>query len=254
MRNCLPTLVILLTVAALIHATAPVDLGRETEMLLPDGWAVDITNDDFPYMVEHDEFAAEMLISRTVIAEGETLNNPEELKTAVEFVLADVVDPLPNARLLTNTGFNDVERAGFVLEFVTDDSVNNLQIRHRLAGLIYRQVEGRQVLYTLWAKADVDEYGFVEADFWLMQQSFAMTVDHAVDVFATPTGSKWRYVPALLLLAALFLLIRKRRGAQDKVLPQFQHSFWRCSCGRLNPKRYDTCRRCGAPATSRSPV
>ncbi len=248
------SIIAILMLAMSARAATPVMLGEEVEMLLPEDWAVDITNDDFPYMVEHDEFAAEMLISRSVIPEGETLNSPEELKSAVEFVLSDVVNPLPNARLLTNTGFNDVERAGFVLEFITDDSANSLQIRHRLTGIVYRHIEGRQILYTLWARADTEEYGYVEADIWLMQQSFAMTVDHAVDVFATPTRSNWRYVPAILLLGALFLLIRKRRGSQDRVIGSTQHSFWRCSCGRLNHNRHSACRRCGAPAANTSRV
>jgi hypothetical protein len=234
------------------RADVTVDLAQRAEILLPAGWAMDITHDDFPYMFEHDQFAAEMLISLSTIPQPETLNNPGELKSAVEFVIADVIAPLPNARLLTNTGFNDIERAGFALDFITDDSLNNMQIRHRLTGIIYRDTDGKQLLYTLWAKADHEEFPYVRADIWLMQQSFTMTADHALDVFAAPTGGNWRYLPAILLLAALFLLIKNRRGKQDRVLGRMQHSFWRCPCGRLNHNRHTACRRCGTSATRRS--
>jgi len=157
---------------------------------------------------------------------------------------------LPEAKLLASTGFYDVFRTGFILDFTSIDSVGGRPLRHRLKGIIYRHPDNHQTLFTVWGKCTVDDYPELEQSIAFMQNEFEYRGEYTAAVFGPPPRSYWPLVMVILGVVGLFYYFRSRAKKIDPIpLPAESH-FWHCSCGRANHEEHSQCRRCGRPRAS----
>jgi len=181
----------------------------EIRLPMAEGWVTGGSESGFPiHLVNHD-LSAEMQIFRSEIAEDEAIADSRQLRRAVEDIIADVILSLPEAELLTNTGYHDRGRVRFVLEFVSFDTASVAELHHRLMGVLYRHPDGHQLLFTLWGKVPNPPPEAVLADFEFMQNGF--------DYF----GPSMDYRTFLLggVVVALLLILRIRRRGRSATEP-----------------------------------
>jgi len=234
-------LLIVLALASTCGATGFVRLADEAELPWPDNWYLGSDSLAFPFRLIYQNDSAEILIFRSVIGADQAIRNHRELKQAVDLVITDVIDSLPGARLQTSTGFYDTVRAGFVLEFTSLDTISSAIVQHRLAGIVYREPGGGQLLFTLWGKAPTAIFPEVKPAMKMMQEGFAFRGDHEPEVFVGGGRNWWPFVMIGIAVAALVLL-RSRRRAGSAPVPR--GGTWRCECGRTNVADTPLCRRC----------
>jgi len=205
---------VFIAVALLTAAQATGDnLVRPDEQIrlpLAEGWAVGGDEDGFPILLVNDDLSAELQIFRSEIAEDEAIDDSQELHQAVEGIITDVVLTLPEAELLTNTGYHDPGRVRFVLEFVSFDTTALAEIRHRLVGILYRHPDGHQLLFTLWGKTSNPPSEKVAADLENMQQRFEYFGPAVDDVFAAKTDYRFFILGGAIVLLLLILRFWKR--------------------------------------------
>lgn len=243
---------LLLASVAVPPEAEPLLLAGEVEIDLPPGWVWDGSPEEYPFQFIHSDLPADLLIHKAILEREETISDGAELRLAVDHMVQNVILGLPGGELVTNNGLYHNDRTEFILDFISLDTTTQQQLRHRLVGIIYRHTDGYQLLYTVWGKADETYWGDVADDIRVVQESFAYAGPVTSDVFAEPGPSAWWYGLMLLLLVVLVFLLRKRRGAGDRAILSPERNFWRCSCGRLNHVRKESCRRCGRP--NRSPI
>jgi len=250
MRYLLAALIIVPAFIASAPASELAQIGENVQIPLPDKWRFGSDTLQLPIQLVSEEYPAEILIFRSEIATDEMITDQVTLKAAVDVVIHDVIMTLPGAALLTSTGFYDGNRAGFVLEFNSVDSVGGRELRHRLKGIIYRHPDDHQMLFTVWGKCTVDDYPALAQSIAFVQDGFAYTGACTASVFDPPTRSYWPLAIVILGLVALFYYFRTRRKKNDPMpLPAESH-FWHCSCGRANHEEQTSCRRCGRPRPS----
>lgn len=225
-------------------------IGEDVQIPLPDKWHLGSDTLQLPIQLVSEDFPAEILVFRSEIATDEMITDQATLKAAVDVVIHDVIMTLPEAALLTSTGFYDGNRAGFVLEFTSVDSVGGRELRHRLKGIIYRHPDEHQMLFTVWGKCTVDDYPALAESIAFVQDGFAYTGACAASVFDPPPRSYWPLALVLLGFVALLYYFRSRRKKNDPLPLPAESRFWHCSCGRANHEDQASCRRCGRSRTS----
>jgi len=228
-----------------VSAGIYVELGEQIKIPLPDNWIVASDGSDFPFQLVDTNLTSDIMIFKSDIPQEDIITNDEELKQSVQGVIDDVILSLPEARILSNTGYFEQYRTGFVLEFLSFDTVNVITLRHRLLGLIYQHPDGHQILFTVWAKSGEDTYPAMENSIRMIQDEFNYSGPRTGDVF-NPSRSVPTYLYIILfMLLGLFFFLRTRQLQRSRVRFANDEKFWRCECGRLNPLHQASCRRCG---------
>jgi hypothetical protein len=188
--------------------------------------------------------SAEIAIFKSIIAPEEIIRDHGELKQSVDMVIEDVIGELPEARMYTSTGFYDVYRAGFILEFTSTDSLSDIPMRHQLSGILYRTPSDGQVLFTIWAKSVESLYPDLKETMELVRMGFSYRGDYVPEVFAPRQRSWWPFVLIGVAIAGLVFVQIKRRSRPEPSEVR-KTNFWTCECGRLNHDDLPTCNRCG---------
>ncbi|MFZ5979610.1 MAG: hypothetical protein ACOYVF_03165 [Candidatus Zixiibacteriota bacterium] len=246
---CIISLILVLILSGPVAASGYLKLAGEINLPMPDNWLLASDSPDYPFQLVDSNLTSEILIFKSDIAPNEVIANEVELQEAVDRVIEDVILSLPEASLLTNTGYYEKYRTVFILEFSSLDTVNLVTLRHRFEGLIYRLPEGGQVLFTLWAKATDDNYASLEASIKMIQEGFNYSGPQESNVFGRSESIPIQYIIVIVLILGLFFLLRLRRRGQGD-LSSRDEKFWRCpGCGRLNPLTEKNCRRCGLTFT-----
>jgi hypothetical protein len=194
-------------------------IGHDLSLNLPPGWIIISDTLTFPVHLINDGADAQMSVFRSEFSATDAVRNQAELKGSVQKVIDDVILTLPEAKVLTSTGFNETYRAGFVLEFVSQDTSAQMTLRHRFEGLLYRLDDNRQVLFTLWAKTPLDSYANSEIAIREIQSSFEYRGPQEASVF--PPRINPYVVAAILMLLGIGLVMytrsrRWRRSSDDE--------------------------------------
>lgn len=222
-----------------------VQLADDARIPLADGWYLAVDSGAYPFQLINTEATAELLIFSSVISGDESIRNEQQLKASVDLVIQDVIMTLPEVKLLSSTGYNDENRVGFALDFISYDEDREVNVLHRLKAVLYQRPDGDQLLFSLWGKAAVTAGPTAINEIRFMQEGFAYRGDYELQIFSSATGYDWYLIGFLFAMLIVMLFVLKRR--QRKVLPAFSEeaNFWRCSCGRLNHNDSPKCRRCG---------
>jgi len=242
-------LVCLLAVATTASANTFVEIAGEARLPLPQGWTVDGSVDTYPVRIAHETTGAALLVFQTELEAGALITDEVGFEVAVDQVIDSVVLRLPDAILLTSTGFQRETHAGFVVEFVSMDSATDTPLEHRLAGIIYRHPDNFQLLFTLWGKAPESTYTNARAALEQMQEGFQYVGPAAATVFAPPRDDQRWWFLLLIGIAAVLFIMRRRRS--QKITTTGRLRTWRCACGRLNHIDNVTCRSCNQPRRKR---
>ncbi len=200
--------------AAQLHADNLVRPADEIRLPLADGWVVGGEDSGFPIQLVNEDLTAELQIFRSEIPEEDAIVDGTQLRRAVEDIIDDVILSLPEAQLLTNTGYQEDNRAWFVLEFSSVDTVTFENIHHRMTAVLYRHPNGHQLLFTLWGKASTMAPTSVQTDLRTMQNGFAYTGPAQRTVFAESTDFRWWLLGAVIVVLLLVLRLR-RRGTRE---------------------------------------
>jgi hypothetical protein len=108
------------------------EVAGEVTLPLPDNWLVTTDTESFPVQLLYIEGGAEILLFRSVVSDDELITSEEDLRLSVKEVETGVIGDLPDGTLLTSTGFYESDRTGFVLEFLSTDTVSGMPLMHRL--------------------------------------------------------------------------------------------------------------------------
>ena len=221
-------------------------LTQDVQTVLPDGWLLGSENPDFPFQLVYSGDGAEILFFESVFDADALINNEEELRVSVDRVVAEVIETLPDGKLLTSTGFYETYRAGFVLEFTSVDTLAEAELRHRLMGIVYRLPDDTQLMFTIWGKSNIEQYGALASDIKMVQERFVYSGPQESHVFGQPfmRPSYLLLLMGILILGLLFFMRKRKDNRRGSVETSPDH-FWHCSCGRVNHVGNDTCRRCG---------
>lgn len=187
----------------------------EARMPVADTWVVIGDTGDYPLELLHESGRAELLVFRSEIGEDEAVDNQQQLRTAVDKVVENVILSLPDSRLLTNTGYYETARTGFVLEFISTDTAADSTLKHRLKTVIYRLPDQSQVMFTLWGKGIRSTWDGVEPSVVFMQDGFSFLGDYQDHVFLTSRTYLWPGLTIALAILATVLLIRKGRSRDE---------------------------------------
>lgn len=227
-----------------------IQLADDARVPLANGWVLAVDSGAYPYQFINSEGNAELLIFKSVIEGDESIRDDQQLKAAVDLAIKDVIMTLPDARLLSSTGYNEDSRVGFALDFLSFDGEREVNVLHRLRAVLYQLPDGNQLLFSLWGKAAADANPSAMNEIRFMQEEFAYKGDYDLKVFSSATGYDWYLIAFLFAMLMVMLFVIKRR--QRKTLPEFSENanLWRCSCGRLNHNDNVKCRRCGRFRTS----
>jgi len=227
------------------------DLGEDCTVPVPPGWALLTETTDFPFHLVADDLGAEVLIFKSDISHNETIDNEADLRKSVEAVLDEVIPDLPQSLLLSSSGYYEQSRAAFVLDFMSTAPPDDMEIHHRLRGVLYRLPDGHQLLFTLWAKAPSGTFQNFEGSISIIQEGFAYRGEHEANVFAAPRRTYLYPLGAVVLVMGLVLWMRSRKTGRGRLEFEQLDNVWRCECGRLNHEGDGTCRRCGRPQVPR---
>ena len=129
-------------------------------------------------------------------------------------MIDEVILTLPDAKLLTSSGFDHGNRAGFILEFTSTDTTVHLPLRHRFEGVLYRVPDGRQYLFTLWAKAPAESFPLADSSIRVLQSSFEYNGPHEATVFGSNLNPYVILAVLVLLAIGLIYYGRSRRYAR----------------------------------------
>ena len=192
-------------------------IAGEAEIPIPENWYLATDTLSFPVQLVYQNDSAEILLFRSILATEDIITNHDQLKGSVDLVIEDAIQTLPKGQLHTSTGFYDVYRAGFVLEFGSTDSASGALIEHRLKGIIYRHPDGHQILFTIWGKCAQADYANLREAFTFVQDGFVYRGEYEKDVFGTPSKSMsyWPIILVAIAIAGLLLLRPKRQKKSD---------------------------------------
>jgi len=225
-----------------------VQLHDDVRIPLPKGWEVTPGLGDFPYQLTSKEISAELLVFKSIIAKDQAVHDKQGFRHAVDSVIDVVIMQLPRAEVLINQGFLEGDKAWFVIEFLTLDTVTAISLWHRIQGTLYQAPEGHQLLFTLWGRVAPSVSSEAELDFVHMMDGFAYGGQIVPDVFGTPSDNLRYYVGAMFALVIFYMLARRRQQQMKRVGFAERETLWRCECGRLNHRNSGSCRRCGREA------
>ena len=224
-------------------------LATESILPLPPGWSAPDDTLSYPFRITHDSARAELILFKSEISKEESITSDFELRGSVQKVIDDVILTLPDARILTNSGHYDIERCGFVIEFMSTDSLSNVVLHHRISGIIYRLSHGSQVLFTLWGKAPDDRFSEVQNDFLMMQENFEFTGEHIADVYKHTQRSDMFLYGLLAIMLGLLTYFRRARSVLKIRKSVSDRDLWYCPCGTPNLGKTGACHACGSGKT-----
>ena len=196
--------------AAQLHADNLVRPADEIRLPLAQGWVAGGGDTGFPIQLVNEDLTAELQIFRSEIPEEDAIVDGTQLCRAVDDIIDDVILSLPESQLLTNTGYQEDNRAWFVLEFSSVDTVTFENVHHRMTAVLYRHPDGHQLLFTLWGKVSTMAPTSVRADLRTMQNGFEYTGPALRAVFAEPSGYRWWLLGAVMVVLWLVLRLRRR--------------------------------------------
>jgi hypothetical protein len=254
-RFCVQIMIGLLLVGS-AGAGGFLELAGEIRIPLPDGWELTGADSVYPFQVINELQTAEVLIFRSEVAADDAVNNSTDLREAVDMIVEDIILTLPEGRLLTSNGYQKDNRAWFVLDFSSIDSLAGATVKHRLMAALYRHPDDYQIMFTLWGKSGAGSIGSEEADIKLIQDLFAYNGPSEATVFAPERSRDMRMILLAALVAVMILVIvffRKGRLSSKPGFSEESH-FWRCECGRMNHDNNSTCRRCGRERSGEVPT
>jgi hypothetical protein len=224
---------------------APTGPATDLALDIPAGWSMVGDSSAFPIQVVHENGDAEFLIFRTDLARDESVSGREELKLSVQRIIDSVIMPLPQAQLITSTGYDETERAQFALEFRSGTAGDRLRLQHRLVGYLYRAEDNHQILFTLWGRGLASSFAERHDAIVAMQNSFGFVGPHEAVVFAQGMR-KWVLV-ALMLVAAIGIGLYTRKLSSSANKRREIGVRWRCECGHRNIPTLFQCSACGKP-------
>lgn len=191
-------------------------IGHDLSVDLPPGWVVLSDTLAFPVHIINDDAKAQLSVFRSEFQKDNVIRNRTELRGSVQKVIDEVILTLPKSKLLTSTGFDQTDRAGFVLEFVSEDTLAELELRHRFEGVLYRLPDGNQAMFTLWAKVPREQYLDSDSAIRAIQASFDYHGPKDAVVFP-PRVSPYMVVALLFLLGAGLMFFAHTRHKQNKI-------------------------------------
>lgn len=250
MRHLLTILVLTLSMLAgnaPSSDTQPTLLAEEARLMLPSGWFVANGTGSYPFIILADSSAAELMVFKSVLSRSEVIATADELRMSVEKVVTEVIGPLPQTEVDVHTGYLEINRAGFALEFTSYDTSSGNLLSHRLVGWLYTLPDSRQLLFTLWGRWVQPLDARVSNEIRSMQEAFAYVGPSQENVFGANSYKVWPVAIAFPVLFAFLWYALRRQAKHKSSSSNVVDSFWHCSCGRLNPARSDGCRRCGRP-------
>ena len=248
MKNYLLPIMLWLTLTGSSVAGGFINLAGEIRLPSLNSWHLGNDTLDYPFQLVRLEPPAELLIFKSIIAPVDAVLSNDELKRSVEKVVDDVILGLPEASLLTSTGYFETYRTSFVIEFISTDSISHVPLYHRLNAILYRHPDGQQLLFTLWAKTDTKDYPTVADELKLIQSGFIYTGPQEASVFLTNRRPYWYGVGLLIIIAGLLYAFRQRtRASKTRLSISSGTNFWRCDCGQLNRSEHKSCGQCGEP-------
>ena len=215
-RVCLITALLLMMAARQATANEFAKLGDDVDVPLPTDWILVSDSTGFPAQMIYANDSAEILFFRSVISEKDMIDNEKELRTSVDMVVDEVINTLPDGQLLTTTGFYDVYRTGFTLEFLSTDSTGGVPLKHSLRGIIYRHPDQYQLLFTVWGKAERSGFDQVKSSIEAVQDGFSYRGEYEGEVFAADPITYW---PILLVVMAIIGVILVRPPWRRKKQP-----------------------------------
>ena len=245
MRTLLTITIFICLLSTVTDAETIAKLAGEAQVPVTEGWSVGGDTAGYPFQVINDDRTAELLIFRSIISPDEVVTNEKDLRQAVDKVINDVILTLPEAKLLTNTGYFESNRVCFSVEFLSKDTLATEWISHRLNGVLYLHPDGHQILFTLWARAPQKEFSFFEEDLRRMQDGFIYLGAAELEIFGVGQPTGWYLITSLFLLVAFMIYSFRRKRFDNRIVFSDETHFWRCECGRLNHDKYENCRRCG---------
>ncbi len=258
MRTLLASLVValLLLCCPVPVAQEPASLGRPVELSgeiivpLQPGWTVIDSTAGYPYEIVNADTSAELSVHRSIIPSAEAIHSPDELKIAVDSVVATVVNTLPRARLLSSTGYRGENEASFALEFESYDLASETMLHQRLVGHVYRHPDGYQLMFTLWGRVAPPVWDMVSPSLIAMQDGFAYrgpSVETPFEQHGYDAMKILLLVVVVVMIVVVLLRFRRDRRALD---PSRWERRWVCECGAENELTVATCRRCGKARSS----
>ncbi len=211
-----PVLSALLSICLIIIPSVALggSIGNDLSIDQPYGWMIISDTLTLPVHLVNDGESAQLSVFRSEFSGSSVIRSDADLRISVQRVIDEVILTLPEARLLTSTGYDRTDRAGFILEFVSRDTTARVELRHRFEGVLFRLGNGNQVMYTLWAKVPKDLYAGAEEDFKAMQASFEFNGSKDASVFP-PKYSPYMVTLVLVVLAAGILVFAYRRRTQS---------------------------------------
>ena len=214
---------VLLLLLPIVSMAQFVRIAGEVEIPIPENWYLATDTLSFPVQLVYQNDSAEILLFRSVLATEDIITNHDQLKGSVDMVIEEAIEALPEGQLQTSTGFYDVYRAGFVLEFSSIDSASGALVEHRLKGIIYRHPDGHQILFTIWGKCAQTDYANLREAITFVQDGFVYQGEYEKDVFGTPSTSM-SYWPIILIIIAIagLLLLRPRRQKKSDDMTRHQ--------------------------------
>ncbi len=206
------TIILLLLLCATGAANDLIRAAEQIRIPLPETWLAAGDTIGFPVNLVNEDLTAEFQIFKNELAKEDAITNREQLRATVDGIIEEVIMEMPNAEILTNTGYQDGNSVWFVLEFTSEDMEAGAQINHRLAGVLYRLTDDSQLLFTLWGKAGPEAPSYTSYDFRTMQTGFEYMGETAATPFTDSSSSYWY----LFSVAAIILLLLAwiRRGKE----------------------------------------
>jgi hypothetical protein len=235
----------ILMLAAVPAIAGMVRLGDEVEMPVSEGWEVLGDSSSYPFLLMASDKQAELLLFKSTIDQDGSIDDQAALKASVDRVIDSVILTLPEAKMLTSSGYSGGDNVRFILEFTSQDQAENTMVRHRMMGVLYRTENGNQDLFTLWGRAAFADYPAYEEALVGMQRDFRFVGEHASEVFMASTNSRMLSVGAPILLVIALVALLHIRQRQKLVKPRRVTAIWVCGCGTENDARETFCQFCG---------
>lgn len=202
--------ILMLLFSANVMAKELVRPADQVQLPLPKTWLAGGDTSGFPINLVNEDLTAEFQVFRNELPKNDAIADETQLRRAVDDIISDIIMELPNAQLLTNTGYTEDNRVWFVLEFTSGDTAATSRISHRLAGVLYRLTNDDQLLFTLWGKASEDAPASVQSDFRVMQAGFRYTGESAHYPFDQSDWLRWYLAGSVALALILIVALRRR--------------------------------------------
>jgi hypothetical protein len=189
------------------------DLAGEVRVPIPEGWQLIVEETDaYPYTFIRSDQPAQLSVFKETIEATDAVENEEQLRSVVEEIIQTAILSLPDAALLSNTGFYETDAAGFVIDFTSFDTTLEVTLQHRLYTVLYRAPDASQVMFTAWGKAPEAVYPGVSEAIRFMQNELSYTGPHEDHVFAENPLQSWPYLLLIVIIAAAIALLARQRS------------------------------------------